>query len=271
MPKVEYTKSKGLQQKKAAASDTDLFVVSGAAIQPSVVEIQRQLVTVADPGKTGAQLNGLHFVVFDSAQKNIVYFSSTDNAAPATQPSLGAAKYIKISVVDADNKAQAAAKLETQLEAANSELEVNDAAGDGSFFIEGATPYLAAGTASAGSLGAAVTQTNTGKGSQRSLALEPHGVSVLNLANLSSFEAALVYTLGDGPHIGCQKTIIRVDTDNTDQTVTCTGYKAADVDRGARTFTFGANADDDALALILQWDGQGWMIVKAAAGVTPDA
>ena len=84
MPKVEYTKSKGLQQKKSGASDTDLFVVSGAAIQPSVVEIQRQLVTVADPGKTGAQLNGLHFVVFDSAQKNIVYFSSTDNAAPVS-------------------------------------------------------------------------------------------------------------------------------------------------------------------------------------------
>ena len=270
MPKVEYTKSKGLQQKNAAAADTDLFVVSGAAIQPSVVEIQRQLVTFADLNKTGAQLNGLNFVVFDSTQRNVVYFSSSDNAAPATQPSLGAAKYVKITVVDGDNKAQSVAKLATQLEAANSELEVN-AAGDGSFKVEGALPYLAAGTASAGSLGTAVTQTNTGLGASKSLALEPHGVSVLNLANLGSFEAAKVYTLGAGPHIGCQKTIIRVDTDDTDQTVTCTGYKAADVDRGARTFTFGANNNDDALSLILQWDGQGWMIVKAAAGVTPDA
>jgi hypothetical protein len=268
MPKVEYTKSKGLQQKKAAAADTDLFVVSGAAIQPSVVEIQRQLVTVADPNKTGAQLNGLHFVVFDSTQRNVVYFSSSDNADPATQPSLGAAKYVKITVVDGDSKAQAAAKLETQLEAANSELEVNDAANNGSFLIEGATPYLAAGTASAGSLGAAVTQTNTGLGAQRSLVLEPHGVSVLNLANLDTFEAPLVYTLGSGPHIGCQKTIIRVDNVDTDQNVTCTGYIANDTGRGARTFTFGADADTTANTLILQWDGLGWVIVKSSAGMT---
>lgn len=268
MPKVEYTKSKGLQQKNAAAADTDLFVVSGAAIQPSVVEIQRQLVTVADLNKSGAQLNGLNFVVFDSTQRNVVYFSSSDNAAPATQPSLGAAKYVKITVVDGDNKAQAVAKLETQLEAANSELEVNDAAGDGSFFIEGALPYLAAGTASAGSLGTAVTQTNTGLGASKSLALEPHGVSVLNLANLGSFEAAKVYTLGAGSHIGCQKTIVRVDTENTDQTLTCTGYLANDTTRAARTFTFGANDNATANTLILQWDGQGWVIVKSSAGMT---
>jgi hypothetical protein len=268
MPKVEYSQSKGLIQKSSSASDTDLFVVSGAAIQPSVTEVQRQLVTVADPGKTGAQLNGLHFVVFDSAQKNIVYFSSTDNAAPATQPSLGAANYIKIEVVDADTNVQAAAKLETQLEAANSELEVNDAAGDGSFKIEGATPYLAAGTATAGDLGIAVSQVNTGLGTSKSVALEPHGVTILDLANEAQFEGRLVFTLAAGSHIGCQKTIIRKDSDNTDNTLTLTGYIANDTGRAARTFTFGGDPDDTAKSLILQWDGTGWVIIKMSAGIS---
>jgi len=264
MPKVEYTTTKGLVQTSGTG-----FSVDAAAIQPSLESKSRQLITVADIAKTGAQINGLYFICYNSSAQVVIWFSSSDNAAPATQPSAGsggAITYVKITVVDADADTVVISKMETQLEAASVGLVANDAAADGSCLIEGDLPYATAGTASAGTLGTAVTQTTVGAGLS-TLACQGFGVTNIT-EDISSMETAQVYTLPAGAYAGVTKTIIRSSQDDVAVTLTCNGYVVNDTGRGARTFTFGNNTDTTAKSLFLCWDGDGWIIVKMCAGVT---
>ena len=274
MPKVNYTAAKGLYQDSGSG-----FSVAGVAIQPSVKSLGRQIVTVAalddttNGGElgngTGADVNGLYFSVYDHTNKVTVWFTSSDNTSPATVPSVeGTDIYVQVTVADADVIAANAAAAEVAIEAACSALEVNDGAGDGSFIIEGATPYEAAGTADNGNMDGTVTQTAAGAGDERTFALEPHGVSVLDLSSLASLEAATAFTLASGAHVGAFKVITRDDTENTDNTLTCTGFLANDTTLAARTFTFGGDTDTDSRTLVLCWDGNGWVIVKMGAGVS---
>ncbi len=263
MPKVEYTVAKGLFQSSGSG-----FEVTGADMRPSLETKQRQKVTVADPGLTGANINGKYFEVYNYTGRVVVWYTSTDNASPATQPSLGQATYVKIEVVDADAKnTGVAVKTETQLEAASVGLVVNDGAGDGSFIIEGDLPYAAAGTASAGTIGSAVTQVIAGSGNN-TLACETFGITVI-AEDTTAYEAIQIYSLGSGAHVGQQKTVIRTTDDNGDITLSVgAGYILNDTGAGTRVFTFGDNTDTTARTLVLNWDGSAWVIVKMSAGIS---
>jgi len=264
MPKVEYTVAKGLFQSSGSG-----FEVTGADMRPSLETKQRQKVTVADPGLTGANVNGKYFNVFNATQRVVVWYQSTDNASPASQPAVGQALYIKIAVIDADAKTVVASKTETQLEAASVGLVVDDGAGNGSFIIEGDLPYAAAGTASAGTIGSAVAQAIAGSGNNTN-ACETFGITVLG-EDASAYEAAPTYTLGSGAHVGQQKTIIRTTDDNTDITLTvAAGYQANGQASAGRTFVFGHDTDAYSRNLTLLWDGTAWEKIFMSAGVTID-
>ncbi len=262
MPKVVYSKSKGLRQ-----STGEGFEVSEVAIRPSYESKIRQLVSGADVNKTGAQINGLYFIYYNKTQKVVVWFKSTDNASPASAPSVPSAhKFIQVDVVDATAKAVVVDNLKTAVDAADSTVTVIDT-GAGVFKIEGNLPYAASGTASAGTLGTDVTQTVAGSG-LNTLACETHGITVLeeDLTNYAAASAA--YTLASGAHIGALKQIIRTGDHNTDMTLSvASGYIANDTTMAARTFTFGGDDDNTGKSLVLSWDGSGWVIVKMAAGV----
>ncbi len=260
MPKVVYSKSKGLRQ-----SAGEGFEVSEVAIRPSYESKVRQLVTGADIDKTGAEINGKYFVYYNRTQKVVVWFQAVTDAA--SQPSVPSAdKFIKVAVADADAKADVVGKAKTAVDGADSAVTLIDGA-DGTFKIEGNLPYAAAGTAHAGTLGTAVAQTAAGSG-LNTLAMETHGISVID-ENVSAYSAAQVYTLGSGAHIGAMKTIIRTTDDNTDVTVSvAAGYIANDTGAAARVFTFGEDTDTTARTLILNWDGSAWVIVKMSAGIS---
>ena len=275
MPKVSYTASKGLVQESGSG-----FEVSGVAIQPDIETLGRQVVQVAVlDGSTngggigdgsGADVNGLYFSFYDHTDKITVWFTvdGEGDADPVSQPSVdGTNRYIKVEVADGD----AVAAVGGAAVSAIDEVSTVDAVdgGDGSFTIEGATPYEAAGEADNGNMDGAVTQTEAGSGaSDSTFALETHGVSVLSLDNLDLFNAATAFTLADGAHVGAMKVITRDDTHNTDQTLTCTGYLANDTTLAPRTFTFGGDTDTDSRTVVLCWDGNGWVIMKLGAGVS---
>jgi len=276
MPKVNYTAAKGLYQDSGSG-----FEVTGVAIQPSIKTLGVQVVQVAvldgaqdGSDGSGSDMNGTYFSVYNANGKVTIWFTSSDNADPATRPTVeDTIEYVMVEVVDATAVAAVAAALEVALEAADIGLTVNDGAdldatahADGSFAIEGSTPYEAAGTADNGNMTGAVTQSFAGAGDSESFALETHGVSILDCTQLGEMEAATAYTLGAGSHVGAVKVITRSDTEGQNQTVTYTGYVSASDDGLASvTATFAYSADRTML-LALVWDGNGWMVFGKAPG-----
>lgn len=282
MPKVVYTAAKGLVQESGSG-----FEVGGASIVPSTVSHGTFSIDIdtldAGSGATAANLNtdGAFFILSDDQRSVVFYFTDSDEATPASQPSLTDIRaaytgpidgYRAIETSTVTSAADVIGLVETAVEAEFSLFDLIDNT-DATFSIEGESPFAPIRAFNKGNLsGTTVTTNNAGLGTSKSYTLVPYGLHFIDADGLDQLDTEDPYVLSDGTIRGQEVTVI-MSLDNGEthtmdgkiQKTAATGDVGAAAvvggltGQGGTTATF-TGVSSNVASLMLQWDGIQWLI-----------